>query len=273
MRRVSMAAAALAALLAAPALSAAQAGVICTIVADARDGRVLISDGRCGDRVTPASTFKIALAAMGYDAGFLKDAHAPVLAFRQGYPDWGGDAWRKPTGPAAWMRHSVVWYSQLIARELGVATLRDYARRFGYGNADFSGDPGKDNALERAWISSSLGISPQEQVVFLRRLVTGELPISRDAAQKAMALAESHDGGGGWLVSGKTGSAYPRKADGSFDRARMWGWYVGWARKGQTTLVFARLAQDERREQRSAGLRAREALLAQWSALAARTGR
>jgi beta-lactamase class D len=53
----------------------------------------------------------------------------------------------------------------------------------------------------------------------------------------------------------------------------MWGWYVGWASKGEVTLVFARLAQDDKHEKRSAGLRAREALLAQWSALAMRAGR
>ena len=263
----------LAAVLAVLTLSSARAGVVCTVVADASDGRVLLSEGRCEDRVTPASTFKVALAAMGYDSGFLTDAGNPVLPFREGYPDWAGDAWRRPTDPAAWMRHSVVWYSQQIARGLGVEGLRGYGERFGYGNADFSGDPGKDNALERAWISSSLTISPLEQTVFLRRLITGQLPISRNAAEKTMAIVESSEASGGWRISGKTGSAYPRNADGSFNRARMWGWYVGWARKGQTTLVFARLSQDERREQRPGGLRARDALLAEWGSLAARAGR
>lgn len=250
MRGAGAFAAALGIVLAAMALSPARAGVVCTVIADARDGRVLLSDGRCEDRVTPASTFKIALAAMGYDAGILTDAANPVLPFRQGYPDWGGEAWRKPTDPAAWMRHSVVWYSQWIARELGVEGLRDYGGRFAYGNADFSGDAGRNNALERAWISSSLAISPLEQTVFLRRLITGQLPISRDAAERTMAVVENGDTADGWRISGKTGSAYPRNTDGSFDRARMWGWYVGWARKGDTALVFARLAQDERRERR-----------------------
>ena len=60
---------------------------LCTIVADAATGTALMHDGQCSDRVTPASTFKIALAVMGYDAGFLKDEHAPVLPFRKGDPD------------------------------------------------------------------------------------------------------------------------------------------------------------------------------------------
>jgi beta-lactamase class D len=259
--------------LAATAASSAQAAVVCTVIADARDGQVLLSEGDCETRVTPASTFKIALAAMGYDSGLLADTHSPVLAFRPGYPDWGGEAWRRPTDPTAWMRHSVVWYSQRIAQGLGVERLHDYGRRFAYGNADFSGDPGKNNALERAWISSSLTISPREQTLFLRKLITGRLPISREAAAKTVAIVESGGSSDGWRISGKTGSAYPRKADGSLDRARGWGWYVGWAQKDATTVVFARLARDERREQRSGGLRARDALLAEWGSLAARASR
>lgn len=251
----------------------AQAGVICTVVADARDGRILVSEGDCSTRVTPASTFKIALAAMGFDAGFLHGTDAPVLPFRKGYPDWAGEAWRRDTDPAAWMRHSVVWYSQQIARSLGVDGLAAYARRFDYGNGDFAGDPGRNNALERAWISSSLLISTVEQVTFLRALVTGGLAISSDAAAKTMALVESHDGGAGWRVWGKTGSAFPRLRDGTLDRRRAWGWYVGWARKGDQVLVFARLSQDEQRQQRSAGLRAREDVLADWPAIVGRAGR
>jgi beta-lactamase class D len=251
----------------------AQAGIVCTIVANAQDGRVLVRHGDCDMRVTPASTFKLALAAMGYDAGFLKETDAPVLPFREGYPDWAGESWRRDTDPTAWMRHSVVWYSQQIARDLGVETLTRYARHFDYGNGDFSGDRGRDNALERAWIGSSLMISPVEQAVFVRALITASLPIAREAAEKAIALVESHEAGAGWRVWGKTGSAFPRLRDGTLDRARGWGWYVGWARKGGQALVFARLSQDEQRQQRPAGLRAREALLQDWPQLAAGAGR
>lgn len=239
----------------------ASAKTICTIVADAGNGRILHRQGDCATRVTPASTFKVALAVMGYDAGFLQDEHKPSLPFREGYPDWLGEVWRQDTDPTRWLKYSVVWYSQQIARALGVAKLESYAAGFGYGNADFSGDPGKDNALERAWISSSLKIAPDEQVVFLRRLISGDLPVGGEAMAKTMRIVETTQPGGGWTVQGKTGSAYPRRADGSFDRARGWGWYVGWAGKGDRTLVFARLDQDERRVAGSGGIRARDAFL------------
>ncbi|MHA6844763.1 penicillin-binding transpeptidase domain-containing protein [Ralstonia syzygii] len=70
--------------------SFAHARPLCTLVADAATGQPIVQEGRCGERVTPASTFKIALSLMGYDAGFLKDEHAPTLAFKPGDPDWGG---------------------------------------------------------------------------------------------------------------------------------------------------------------------------------------
>ena len=73
--------------------------------------KTLVEEGDCTGRVTPASTFKVPLAVMGFDAGVLTDAHAPVLTIRPGEPDWLGDAWRQPTDPTRWMKYSVVWYS------------------------------------------------------------------------------------------------------------------------------------------------------------------
>ena len=66
---------------------------------------------------------------------------------------------------------------------------------------------------------------------------------------------------GGWQAQGKTGMAYPRKADGNFDYARPWGWYVGWARRDDRTVVFARLLQDEKKQEPRTSLRARDGIL------------
>ena len=95
----------------------AQARMLCTVVADVADGRIVFQDGTqdaCAARYTPASTFKLAIALMGYDAGILQDAHAPVWDYQPSYPDWGGDDWRKPVDPTHWIKYSVFWYSQQI---------------------------------------------------------------------------------------------------------------------------------------------------------------
>lgn len=255
-----------AALLLLSAVASVQAKNVCTIVADARSGRILLRDGDCDTRVTPASTFKVALAVMGFDAGILVDGNAPVLRFREGYPDWIA-SWRQDTTPTLWLERSVLWYSQEIARALGKEQLAAYVRRLGYGNADVSGDPGKDNALERSWISSSLKISPLEQVAFLTRLYNRTLPVTRQAQDMTHRVMEERKAGG-WTVRGKTGSAYPRRADGAFDRNRGWGWFVGWAEKDGRALVLARLDQDEKRTPGPGGIRARDLLLAEWPDLA-----
>lgn len=238
----------------------AQARTICTVVADAKTGAMLLRDGDCGSRVTPASTFKLALGVMGYDSGFLQDEHSPTLAFKEGDPDWGGDNWRQPTDPTRWLKYSVVWYSQRITHGLGEKRLQQYVTALGYGNADISGDPGKNNGLDRAWIASSLKISPLEQIAFLRKLVNRQLPVAPKAFDMTMRVVETTSLPGSWEVHGKTGMAYPRQADGTFDEAHGWGWFVGWAMKGEREVVFARLVQDEGKQPGSAGNRARDAL-------------
>ncbi|MES2398823.1 MAG: class D beta-lactamase [Pseudomonadota bacterium] len=249
------------------AASPSHAATLCTVIADARDGKVLFEQGDCRTRVTPASTFKIPLALMGFDSGFLKDEHTPSLPFQKGYPEWGGDDWRQPTDPERWLKYSVVWYSQQITHKLGEKQLTKYAKDFGYGNADFSGDPGKNNGLERAWIISSLKISPLEQVVFLRKLVNRQLPVTPHALEMVNRIVETRPAAGGFTAHGKTGMAYPRKADGEFDQARAYGWFVGWGTRGNQTVVFARLDQDTREETTTASFRARDAFLAELPAL------
>ncbi|WP_025051311.1 class D beta-lactamase [Sulfitobacter noctilucae] len=238
------------------------ARTICTIVMDEAAVEIMHQTGVCDNRVTPASTFKIALALMGYDAGILQDSHRPALPFRESYPDWGGDSWRKTTDPERWMRYSVVWYSRQITPLLGTSLLTQYATDFDYGNADFNGDFAQSNGLERAWMSSSLQISPREQVNFLSRMIRNDLPVSVEATDRTLAIIESTETSGGWRIWGKTGAAYPRRDTGSFDYTSGWGWFVGWAKRDGTTLVFAHLLQDERRHGASPVLRAKVTILA-----------
>jgi len=244
--------------------SVVQAGTICTVVADARDHTFILKDGNCSERVTPASTFKIALSLMGYDSKFLKDESKPTLVYQRGDPDWGGTAWLQPTNPSDWMKYSVVWYSHRVTHFLGEPRLADYTRAFSYGNADVSGDAGKHNGIDRAWISSSLKISPLEQIDFIIKLVNKRLPISQHAIDTTMRLTEVVNLPGGWAVHGKTGTAFPRDEFGKADQTRGYGWFVGWATKGARTIVFARLSQDTNENSVPAGKRVRDALLGDW---------
>ena len=237
-------------------LSAARAGEICTVVADAATGQVLLQRGDCQTRVTPASTFKIAISLMGYDAGYLKDEHRPELPFRPGYVDWR-ENWKQPADPARWMGDSVVWYSQQVTTALGMPRVQAYTKQFGYGNADVSGDAEHDG-LTLSWIGSSLKISPLEQVSFLHRLLGRQLGVSAHAYDMTARLLAYQRIGGGWDVSGKTGASSG------------YGWYVGWASKDGRTLVFAHLLRRDDADPQDvpAGVLARERLLEAFPTLA-----
>ncbi|WP_426210592.1 class D beta-lactamase [Massilia sp. TWP1-3-3] len=232
----------------------------CTEMADADSGQRLADEGRCDEQVTPASTFNIVVSLMGYDSGILRDEHAPALSFKPGY---AGDipSWRAETDPTSWLKNSVLWYAQQVTAHLGQARLQSYVTRFGYGNRDVSGDPGKENGLTMSWVASSLKISPVEQVAFLRKMLNRRLPVSANALDMTARIMPRVMLANGWEVHGKTGTASPVLPNGKDDETRQYGWYVGWAKKGQRTVVFARLVLDRRQENSAAGPRAKEAFL------------
>ena len=240
---------------------------ICTLIVDAETQATLVETGDCSTPVTPASTFKIPLALIGFDSGVLVDPQRPTLAFEAGDPDWG-DRWTEDTNPTHWMKYSVLWYSQRITHALGAETMTAYLRALSYGNSNFSGDAGFDNGLERAWVSSSLKISPHGQAEFLSRMLVRSLPFSQAAYDNTLAIIDAYSADG-WTLRGKTGGAYPRNADRSFNYAAGWGWFVGWAQRDGRTLVFVTLNQDEARLSGSPGIRARDAFIAEWPQIAA----
>ncbi|HEY0065300.1 MAG TPA: class C beta-lactamase [Telluria sp.] len=246
----------LAALAAAPALHAAE---ICTAIADAATGKVLLARGDCERQVTPASTFKIPLSLMGYDAGVLKDAHTPELPFRPGYVDWR-PSWRSATTPAKWMSESVVWYSQQLTQVLGKARFAAYTERFEYGNGDVAGDATHDG-LSASWLESSLRISPLGQLTFLGKLVNRKLGVSEYAYTMTAQLTQCGQAPEGWRINGKTGSGSG------------YGWYVGWASRGSGSAarayVFARLIQKEATQspEVAAGILARDGLIGELPSL------
>ena len=228
---------------------------ICTAIADAATGEILVQRGDCSSRVTPASTFKIAISLMGYDAGFLKDEHQPKLPFREGYVDWRAN-WRTATDPTKWMADSVVWYSQQVTGALGKKRFAAYTKRFDYGNADVSGDVENDG-LTMSWIGSSLKISPLEQLAFLRKVINRQLGVSQQAYDMTAELTRFGKLPGDWIVNGKYGAA------------QGYGWYVGWAAQGGRTVVFARLMRKEKTQppEVPAGVLARDAFIGEFPQL------
>ncbi|QJE02754.1 class D beta-lactamase [Massilia forsythiae] len=240
--------------------TAAAAPLHCIELVDAASARPLLRQGQCDTRITPASTFNIAVSLMGFDAGILRDEHTPRLPYAPGYADWNA-SWRASTDPTSWIGNSNVWYAQRVVEGIGAAAVQRYVDGFGYGNRDLSGDhAGADGKLP-AWVGSTLQISATEQAAFLRKVVRRELPLQPRAYEMTARLLRLPGLVDGWTVHGKTGTASPRRADGSEDPGHAYGWFVGWASKDGRDVVFAELALVPTQEGSYAGPRVRDDFL------------
>ena len=123
------------------------------------------------------------------------------------------------------MRHSVLWYYIEIARQVGAQRMQRYVTQFRYGNGDTSG------GIEQFWRNSSLQISADEQVDFLRRFYTEKLSVSRRSTEivKDILLLEQT---ANYKLSGKTGAA-PRESGGTL------AWFVGYLEREGNVYFFA----------------------------------
>jgi beta-lactamase class D len=210
----------------------------------AKEGdQIIHQEGDVSKRYAPCSTFKIFLSLIGYDACILRDEVTPVWSFEEGYPSYF-ETWKQDQTPASWMKYSCVWYSQKLTKALGMEKFKAYVEKLNYGNKDLSGDKGKDNGLTNAWLSSSLEISPDEQLHFLSLLVSNKLCLSQhamDTTKKILFMEELDDG---WKLYGKTGSGNILSEDRTQKTDIQHGWFIGWIEKNGTVIIFVNHLKD-----------------------------
>ena len=193
------------------------------LVDDERDQIVLQLGDQIHDRFSPCSTFKIVLSLIGYDMGILEDEWNPEWNFQEGYLAYK-ESWKTSQTPLSWMKNSCVWYSQLLASQLGMTTIETYLKLLGYGNQNMSG------GLTTAWLGSTLKISAAEQVKLIRNMVRGSLCLDATAIQFTKALLFLEELDNGWKLFGKRGWG---TSDGEI------GWLVGWIENGKSFYPFA----------------------------------
>ncbi len=229
------------------------------------NNKVLRQEGSdCASRYAPASTFKIFLSLIGYDAKILQDETHPQWPFKEGY-DLFMNVWKVPHNPRTWMRDSCVWYSQVLTQKLGMKKFTEYVTKFNYGNQDVTGDKGKKNGLTHAWLSSSLEISPEEQMVFLQKLVDNKLPVSTMAHEMTKKIMFIQELAGGWKLYGKTGNGYQLNSDRTKKLDLQQGWFVGWIEKNGRVIIFTNHIKDDQKQDIFASFRTRnEVLIKLW---------
>lgn len=201
------------------------------------NGKVMKQEGDITQRYSPFSTFKVAIALMGFDSGVMECKNHPLLEFTDEIKNKIGAIkfpiqlfWKRAHTPETWMKYSVVWFSQEITKKIGERLFNEYVQKLNYGNLDVSGNPAMRDGLTHSWLSSSLKISAEEQVNFIEKLSNMSLPVSNAAQQKTIELLKLEDIWDGWTLHGKTGGGST-------------GWFVGWIEKDNRKIVFAQYVE------------------------------
>jgi beta-lactamase class D len=210
----------------------------CIVIREVETGRLVYdsSSPLCKERLYPCSTFKIPLALMAFDQGIINNQST---SFK-----WDGKSqliksWEKDHNPRSWMKDSVVWFSQRITPQLGIGKIQNYLVDFQYGNRDFSG------GIEKAWLSSTLKISPEEQLDFLLRLKRRGLKLKSDSIDKVLSILPIEVDEPKLKIYGKTGSGFSWEDPTEKASPYRVGWYVGFAKKDAKEYAFAVAFRDK----------------------------
>jgi len=170
-------------------------------VYDDRSDTWILSDTTCTQALAlPASTFKIINMLIALETKTIKDEHSVVKwpgstdTVKYGYRP---NIYKNITIKEAF-EVSAGWAFIEIAKKIDRSLYRKYLEACDYGNVDLS-ESGSD-----FWNFGSMGISPINQVEFLKKLYAGDLPIAKrnmDIVKRVMISEKNDD----YIIRSKTG--------------------------------------------------------------------
>ena len=208
----------------------------CVVFAPLGGQAQVIGGNECGRRTLPASTFKIPHALVALETGVVSEK--TVITWdgtKRDYPAWNRDQTLESA-----IKMSAVWVFQQFAAAIGRERELSYLRAFRYGSATF------ERGVTDFWLNGDLTITPVEEVAFLQRMFSYDLPVARrhvDTVKAALTMphgqilnaAGAHDFPLQWpadtVVRVKTGN-------GNVDGERV-SWAVGSLETGGHQYVFA----------------------------------
>ena len=175
------------------------------------------------NRYSPASTFKIPNSIIGLQTRAVKSIDEI----------WNWDSivrqnenWNKDHSMSMAFKNSTVWYYQKLAKEIGNNRMKNYLKKFDYGNQQIG------DSIHQFWLNGNLQISPLEQLSFLYKLKSKKLDLREEVYEqlKKIMFVETI---GGANIYAKTGWGFDGKKD--------IGWYVGYVEKNNNTYLFSTL--------------------------------
>jgi beta-lactamase class D len=141
----------------------------CVVFASLNGPETIVGGDECSRRTLPASTFKIPHALIALQTKVVTER--TVIKWdgtKRDYPAWNRDQTLESA-----IRMSAVWVFQQFAVSIGRERELEHLRTFHYGSATFEHD------VTSFWLTGDLQISPLEQIAFLRRLFSYDLPVER----------------------------------------------------------------------------------------------
>lgn len=149
----------------------------------AHESLVMYNRGRCLERFTPASTFKIFNSLVALETGVAPDDRL-VIPW-DGVQRWNPD-WNKDMDMREAFRVSNLMYFQEIARRIGRGNMQRYLDTVKYGNMRIG------PKVDEFWLNDTLQISADEQVGLMKKLYFDELPfiVRTQSIVKTMMLRE-----------------------------------------------------------------------------------
>ncbi len=190
------------------------------ILRDVKTGKTFVyNQERANTRQTPESTFKVPNALIGLQVKAVRDEY-DVKRWDSVKHEF--DTWNRDHTLGSAMRESAIWYYQEMARDIGEQHMNDWVQKISYGNEDISG------GIDQFWLSSSLKISPLEQVDFMEKLYKEELPFDSPVMKTVKRMMIQVEGDH-YTLYGKTGT---RLSDLGL------GWFVGFIKVDNRSYVF-----------------------------------
>ena len=184
-----------------------------------KDSSIVYNPSRINKPFLPASTFKIPNSLIALETGAISgiDEVIPWDGVTRNVPNWNQDQNLQSA-----IKYSVVWFYQELARRIGEERMQDCVTKMHYGN--MMAGP----VIDTFWLEGDIRITPQQQVEFLKKLITNDLPFKQeniDIVKKILIVIQTDR----YVFRAKTGWA-----------ARMQdiGWYVGYIEIDGQTWIF-----------------------------------
>ena len=170
----------------------------------------------------PASTFKITNSIIALETGVVKNDSSLLKwnGARRRLKNWEQDLILQEA-----FHYSCVPCYQEIARKIGAQRMADYLNKLEFGTMKVD-----STTIDLFWLEGESRITQFQQIDFLKRFYTSQLPISKrtQVIMKRMLVIEANDA---YKLSGKTGWSISNETNN--------GWFVGYVETPNNTYFFA----------------------------------